>query len=52
VNALFWRPLTAWAERFRIEESEAIEAPRSVTLDVLRRSRLPRIVGRPLGKLV
>ena len=52
VNALFWRQLTAWAERFRIEESEAIEAPRSVTLDVLRRSRLPRIVGRPLGKLV
>jgi NitT/TauT family transport system permease protein len=52
VNALFWRPLTAWAERFRIEESEAIEAPRSVALDILRRSRLPRIVGHPLGKLV
>jgi NitT/TauT family transport system permease protein len=52
VNALFWRPLTAWAERFRIEESEAIEAPRSVTLDVLRRSRVPGIVGRPLGRLV
>jgi len=52
VNALFWRPLTAWAERFRIEESEAIEAPRSVTLDVLRRSRVPGIIGRPLGRLV
>ncbi|MGO9222496.1 ABC transporter permease subunit, partial [Mycobacterium sp.] len=52
VNALFWRPLTAWAERFRIEESAAIEAPRSVTLDVLRRSRVPGIVGRPLGRLV
>ncbi|HUH71078.1 MAG TPA: ABC transporter permease subunit [Mycobacterium sp.] len=52
VNALFWRPLTAWAERFRIEESEAIEAPRSVTLDVLRRSRIPGIVGQPLGRLV
>ncbi|MGO9152192.1 ABC transporter permease, partial [Mycobacterium sp.] len=52
VNALFWRPLTAWSERFRIEESEAVEAPRSVTLDVLRRSRVPGIVGRPLGKLV
>ena len=22
VNVLFWRPLTAWAERFRVEESE------------------------------
>jgi NitT/TauT family transport system permease protein len=52
VNALFWRPLTAWAERFRIEESEASEAPRSVTLDILRRSRVPGIVGRPLGRLV
>jgi NitT/TauT family transport system permease protein len=52
VNALFWRPLTAWSERFRIEESEAIEAPRSVTLDVLRRSRILGIVGHPLGRLV
>jgi len=52
VNALFWRPLTAWAERFRIEEFEAIEAPRSVTLDVLRRSRVPAIIGRPLGRVV
>ncbi|OBH07971.1 sulfonate ABC transporter permease [Mycobacterium sp. E2699] len=52
VNALFWRPLTAWAERFRIEESESLEAPRSVTLDVLRRSRVPGIVARPLGRLV
>jgi NitT/TauT family transport system permease protein len=52
VNALFWRPLTAWSERFRIEESEAIESPRSVTLDVLRRSRVPGIVGHPLGRLV
>ena len=52
VNALFWRPLTAWAERFRIEESEAIEAPRSMTLDVLRRSRIPGLIGAPLGRLI
>lgn len=51
VNALFWRPLTAWAERFRIEDSETAEAPRSVTLDVLRRSRLPRLVLGPLSRL-
>ena len=30
VNLLFWRPLTAWAEQFRVEESEAAEAPRSL----------------------
>ena len=52
VNVLFWRPLTAWAERFRVEESEAAEAPRSITLDVLRRSRIPELVGRPLGRLI
>ena len=52
VNTLFWRPLTAWAERFRIEESAAVQAPRSITLDVLRRSRLPGAIGHPLGRLV
>lgn len=52
VNALFWRPLTAWAERFRVEDSEGAEAPRSVTLDVIRRSRIPGLIAGPLGKLV
>jgi NitT/TauT family transport system permease protein len=52
VNVLFWRPLTAWAERFRVEESEGAEAPRSVTLDLLRRSQFPRLVGVPLRKAV
>ncbi|WP_406633442.1 ABC transporter permease [Amycolatopsis sp. WGS_07] len=52
VNVLFWRPLTAWSERFRIENSEAAEAPRSLVLDLLRRSRIPALLGRVLGKLV
>lgn len=52
VNTLFWRPLTAWAERFRVEDSESAEAPRSVTLDVLRRSQIPHLVAAPLGRLV
>ncbi|MGW4527529.1 ABC transporter permease [Amycolatopsis sp. NPDC004378] len=52
VNALFWRPLTAWSERFRIEQSEAAHAPRSVTLDLLRRSRIPALLGRAFGPLV
>ncbi|WP_200862825.1 ABC transporter permease [Amycolatopsis orientalis] len=52
VNVLFWRPLTAWSERFRIENSEAAEAPRSLVLDLLRRSRIPALLGRALGKLV
>jgi NitT/TauT family transport system permease protein len=52
VNVLFWRPLTAWAERFRVEESEAAQAPRSLTLNLLRRSRIPALLGRFFGRLV
>jgi NitT/TauT family transport system permease protein len=48
VNFLFWRPITAWADRFRVEESEAAERPRSIVLDVLRRSQVPQQLGRPL----
>ena len=48
VNALFWRPLTAWAERFRVEQAAAAEVPRSIALDVLRRSIVPALVGRAL----
>ena len=47
VNFFFWRPLTAWAERFRVEESEAAEQPRSLVLDVLRRSHVPGQIARP-----
>jgi NitT/TauT family transport system permease protein len=48
VNFVFWRPVTAWAERFRVEESESAEKPRSLVLDVLRRSEVPELLGRPL----
>jgi NitT/TauT family transport system permease protein len=48
VNFLFWQPVTAWAERFRVEESEAAEKPRSVVLDVLRRSQVPELIARPV----
>jgi len=47
VNVVFWRPMVAWAERFRIEESAAAERPRSVVLDLLRRSSVPGLVSRP-----
>ncbi|KPI06212.1 ABC-type transporter, integral membrane subunit [Actinobacteria bacterium OK074] len=48
VNFLFWRPLTAWAERFKNEQSEASEVQRSYVLDFLRRSHWPRLLGRAL----
>jgi NitT/TauT family transport system permease protein len=48
VNFLFWRPMVAWAERFRTEESGAADKPRSFTLNVLRRSSIPELAARPL----
>jgi NitT/TauT family transport system permease protein len=48
VNFVFWRPLVAWCERFRNEQSEAAEQPKSIALDTLRRSRVPRLLGYPL----
>ncbi|MGW5230807.1 ABC transporter permease [Streptomyces nodosus] len=51
VNFLFWRPLTAWAEKFKNEQSEANEVQRSVVLDFLRRSHWPQLLGRVLGPL-
>ncbi len=47
-NVLFWRPLVAWSERFRTEQSSGAEAPRSAVLGVLRRSRLPSGLSRSL----
>jgi NitT/TauT family transport system permease protein len=47
VNFVFWRPMVAWAERFRAEESAAAERPRSFVLDALRHSVLPDVVARP-----
>jgi NitT/TauT family transport system permease protein len=41
VNALFWRPLVAWAEKFRVETSESVDQPHSAALSILRRSRIP-----------
>ncbi|HTN78981.1 MAG TPA: ABC transporter permease subunit, partial [Acidimicrobiales bacterium] len=46
VNLVFWRPLVAWGEKFKNEQSEAAEVPRSAVLDLLRRSHWPRAVGR------
>jgi len=48
-DQLFFRPLVAWAEKFRVELTAAADPPRSWLLDVLRRTRLMQRVGEPLG---
>ncbi len=53
VNTLFWRPLTAWAEKFRTGDTSAAVPQRSMTLAVLRHSGVPRYLGmvlRPVGR--
>ncbi|WP_136609817.1 ABC transporter permease [Sinomonas albida] len=49
VNFLFWRPLVAWAERFRNEDTAAADRPRSVVLGILSRSSIPRGFGRAIA---
>ncbi len=48
VNFVFWRPLTAWAERFRSGDTVTVEQQRSIVLDLLRRSVIPAIITRAL----
>ncbi|HLH44512.1 MAG TPA: ABC transporter permease subunit [Bryobacteraceae bacterium] len=40
LDQLVWRPAIAWSEKFKFEQVEASEIPRSPVLDFLRRSRL------------
>lgn len=44
VDQLFWRPLIAWADKFRIEQSAAAEAPQSWIYDLIRAARLPHLL--------
>ncbi len=54
-NFFFFRPLVAWADKFRIESSESADKPKSVVLNIVRRSAIPRYVGqaaRPIGRVL
>lgn len=48
VDQLFWRPIIAWSDKFRLEQSQSAESPESWVLDLLRTARIPRLVGRAL----
>lgn len=51
VDQLFWRPLVAWSDRFRMEQSGGGEPPSSWVLDLLRSARIPTLAGDVLGPL-
>jgi NitT/TauT family transport system permease protein len=54
LDQLVWRPVIAWAQKFKFEQVESAEAPRSPILTLLRKSHLMHVfnhrVSRPLGE--
>jgi len=51
-DQLMFRPLVAWADKFRFEQTGAQVTPSSWFLALLQRSRLLRSLGRPGGMLL
>jgi NitT/TauT family transport system permease protein len=55
VDQLFWRPLVAWSDKFRLEQSASSSVPESWVYDLIRASRLPALLSRvwtPVGDAV
>lgn len=50
-DQLFFRPIVAWADRFRFEQTAGGERPASWVFDLLRRTRLLPVLFRPVSAL-
>ncbi|MFA5962462.1 MAG: ABC transporter permease subunit [Sphingomonas sp.] len=50
-DQLFFRPIVAWADRFRFEQTASTERPGSWAYDLLRRTRLLPLVFAPVGAI-
>ena len=48
-DQLLFRPLVAWADKYRMEDTAAAEAPESWLLNLIRRTRLIQRILRPFG---
>jgi NitT/TauT family transport system permease protein len=51
-DQLLFRPLVAWADRFRYEQTAAAVVPRSWVADFFRRTKLWRTLGNSIGAMV
>lgn len=49
VDQLFWRPLVAWSDRYRMEQSGGGDSPNSWMLTLIRNARIPRLAGEALA---
>jgi NitT/TauT family transport system permease protein len=50
-DQLMFRPLVAWADKFRFEQTGAQDVPESWFLQLLHRSRLVQAIGSPVDRL-
>ena len=51
-DQLLFRPLVAWADKFRYEQTAAQTVPRSWILDLLQRTSIVRALGQPIGIVI
>ncbi len=51
-DQLLFRPLVAWGDKFRMDQTASGDAPRSWVLDMARRTRLLQVVFAPVAKLL
>ncbi len=53
IDQLIWRPVISWADKFKFEQTESTDAPRSPILALLRRSRaLEFLRARTTGPMI
>ncbi|HEV7158115.1 MAG TPA: ABC transporter permease subunit [Caulobacteraceae bacterium] len=50
-DQLLFRPIVAWADKFRFEQTASEREPRSWFFDVLRRTRLLKRLGSPFARM-
>jgi NitT/TauT family transport system permease protein len=49
VDQLFWRPILAWADKFRLEQNAAADVPQSWVFDLIQQSRIVPVIGRGIA---
>jgi len=48
-DQLLFRPMVAWADKFRYEQTAAQVVPRSWVIELFHRAKLMKLVGEPIG---
>jgi NitT/TauT family transport system permease protein len=50
VDQLFWRPIIAWSQKFKNEQTEASEVPTSWVFDILKRARFVHFLNQNIQR--